>query len=366
MRHNTAVIILALVLMMGGFVGVLFIGQIVNPPTVAVAVAAVDIPAGTILREDMVAIDSVRMNPKVIGVLVSESELKQFIGSTVVEPIYVYQPLRKSAISAEGNPASAKRLALGLADPNLVAMVVPVSAETAPDAIVEGDYVDLNFGVGGNTQFGEKLTTESTPSPFTNGFAGSFPNSFASPQPLLPFEATAATTPTPTQEPLLVLPVAKTIVSNAKVLAVIRDERTETVQDQRGVKTVRVPDKIIAIVVAIPREAQELIQFAIDNGTVRVALLSAQLDSTNPGERRPTLGMTWNDLVAVVRMERDEVLAQGLPTQVIGPGAYAIEATRSAATEAAISTSTAVVSTPVPRVTPTPATQTPATATHNP
>lgn len=345
MRRNAAVILLATVLMAVGFLGVLFIGQLVNPPTVPIAVAVVDIPAGTTLTQAMVAIDAVKMNPKVITALVRESELEQFIGSTVVEPIYVYQPLRKSAISAEGNPASVNRLALGLSDPGLVAMVVPVSVETAPGAIVEGDYVDLTFGVGANTTFGERLTTEATPDPFASGFTGGFPNGFAGvatppgigPEVALSLDDTAIT-PTPSQEPLLVLPVAKTIVSNAKVLAVIRDERTETVQDEGGVKTVRVPDKVIAIVVAIPREAQELVQFAIDNGTVRVSLLSARLDEAAPGERRPSLGMTWNDLVSIVRMERDAVLAQGLPTVVIGPGAYAIESTRNAATEAALET----------------------------
>ncbi len=46
-------------------------------------------------------------------------------------------------------------------------------------------------------------------------------------------------------------------------------------QDKEGVRTVTVPGKVITLVIAIPREAQELLQFAIDNGMVRVALLSA-------------------------------------------------------------------------------------------
>ncbi len=354
MRRNTTVILLATVLMVVGFVGVLIIGQIVNPPSLSIAIAVVDIPAGATLTQEMVAIDSVRMNTKVVGALIRESELDQFIGATVVESIYLYQPLRKSAISVEGNPASLNRLALGLSDPNLVAMVVPVSPETAPGAMVEGDYVDLNFGVGANTTFGEKLTTQSTPAPFAQGFSNGLPNSFASPESNPIIETAAPATPTPTEEPLLVLPVAKTIVSNAKVLAVIRDEHTETIQEEGGVKTVRVPGKVIAIVVAIPRDAQELVQFAIDNGTVRVSVLSATLGETSPGTRRPTLGMTWNDLVAIVRMERDEVLAQGLPTEVIGPGAYAIESTRSAAT-AGVATATPMPPTQTPiALTPTP------------
>ncbi len=128
------------------------------------------------------------------------------------------------------------------------------------------------------------------------------------------------------------LPVAKTIVSDAKVMAVIREEKTSTVQDTSDSqpRTVSVPGKIIALVVAIPREAQELLQFAIDNGSVRVAVLSAKVSETTSGDHKATLGMTWNDLVSLMRMDRDEALATGVPTNVIGPGANAIEATRNA------------------------------------
>jgi hypothetical protein len=86
--------------------------------------------------------------------------------------------------------------------------------------------------------------------------------------------------------------------------------------------------------VAVPREAQELVQFAIDNGSVRVALLSAQIAQGDAASRQPTLGMTWNDLVSLMRMEREAALATATPPSVLGPGAFALEATRNAATQA--------------------------------
>jgi hypothetical protein len=327
-QRNVTVIVLALVLMVGGFLGVLFVGQIVNPAPASVAVALVDIPAGTTLTQEMFALDSVHADEKVIAGLIGEDELGVFVGGTVIEPIHAFQPIPKAALSAEGNPAATTRSALGLSDPGLVAMVVPVTPDTAPDAIVEGDYVDLNFGVGMATQSGGRLTTAPTPEPFA-AYAG------LSDPTLIP-EGTAAATATP--EPLLMLPVAKTIVSHARVLAVIREERTTTVQNEGdpAPRTVVVKGKAIALVVAVAREAQELLGFAIDNGTVRVSLLSAEASLDEGGERRPTLGMTWNDLVALVRMERDGALAAGLPTQVIGPGAFAVEATRAAATQTAM------------------------------
>ncbi len=329
-KRNATVVILATVLMIGSVVGILVIGQVINPPTVPVVVAVVDIPAGTVLTQDLVAVDNVQMNPKVLSAMIRESELANFIGGAVIQPVSRYEPLLKSAVSADGNSASARRVALALSDPKLVAMVVPVSQETSPDAIVEGDYVDLGFGAGSNTAFGKRLSTVSTEEPFAPSLGGLIQQ----PSPI-PLEATVEATSTPTPEPLLVLPVAKTIVSHAKVLSVIREERTVTtggqIVGQGEPRTAVVKGKIIGIVVAIPREAQELIQFAIDNGVVRVSVLSAEAASSDV-----SLGMTWNDLVALVRMDREEALAAGLPAEVIGPGAFAVEATRNAATQAVL------------------------------
>jgi hypothetical protein len=329
-RRNSAVIVLAIILMVGGFLGVLFVGQILNPAPVPVAVAAVDIRAGSSLTSAMVAIDSVHMNPKVISGLVREAELSSYIGGVVVEPIHAFQPIDKAAISITGNPASSNRLSLALSDPSLIAMVVPVSVGTAPDAIVEGDYVDLDFGVGSTTSFAGTLSTAPTQVPFAAGFGQPGVTSTG-------LQALPTASPTPTAEPALLLPVAKTVVRNARILAVTREQQPATVQSQPGaaVTTVLVKGKIMALVVAIPREAQELLEFAIDNGTVRVALLSAQTLDHSAGTETPSLGMTWNDLVALVRMQRDAALATGLPTYVLGPGAFAVEATRSAATQAA-------------------------------
>lgn len=349
-KRNATVIVLATTLMVFSIIGVVFIGQVINPPTVPVVVALADIPVGTLLTEDLFAIDNVRVNPKILPNLVLESELSAFVGGTVVKPITSYEFLLKSSVSAEGNPASSSRISLALSDPLLVAMVVPVTQETSPDAIVEGDYVDLSFGVGSNTSFGNRLTTaEEADDPF----APSFPT-FVEPSPIPLIDEEIEPTPTPTIEPMLMLPVAKTLVEYAKVLSIIREERTVTTAgpltggQSTQPRTAIVKGKILGIVVAIPREAQELVQFAIDNGIVRISVLSAEAvpDSNNP----TTLGMTWNDLVALIRMDREAVLTAGLPTDVIGPGAYAVEATRNAATQLAVE-QTRQATTPTPEST---------------
>ena len=348
--RNLTVVFIGIVLMAASILGVVFVGQIINPPATAMAVAIVEIPAGAVISKDMVRTDNVQINPKVAASHVREAELGQFVGSVAVEPIHQYSYLPKSALSKADNPAAGRRLALALADPGLVAMVVPVDEKTAPDAIVEGDAVDLDFGALGDRTGGGTLTTRPTDAPDLSLGYSAGPGQ-PMPLPIGTLELTplsgaqAAATPTP--EPLLMLPVAKTIVSQAKVLAVVRDVRTETQVDAKGqAQTVATPGKLLALVVAVPREAQELVQFAIDNGSVRVALLSAQIMSSDPATRKPTLGMTWNDLVSLMRMEREAALATATPANVLGPGAYALEATRNAATQAVVEiTETAVQAT---------------------
>ncbi len=333
-KFNIPVIVISLVLMALSVTGFLVAGQFLNPPGARIVVAVVEIPAGTVLTSDMVRVDTVQGNAKVTASHVQERELDQFIGAVAVEPIHKYSYISKSALSVEGNPAANNRLALALSDKAFVAMVVPVSPETAPDAMVEGDRVDLNFGTNGDRSNGEKLTTRPTAQPGLSQIYDYSPIA-ASSAGTPAATGTPTPTPTPDGEPLLVLPVAKTIVSQAKILAVVREQVTQQTTVSGEAVNVTVPGKMLAIVVAVPREAQELMQFAIDNGNVRVSLLSAQV-SGDASERHPSLGMTWNDLVSLMRMDRDAALATAMPGEVMGPGAYAIEATRAVQTQAVI------------------------------
>lgn len=358
-RRNATVLTLAFVLMGIAFVGIFFVAQVVNPPAVPVVVARADIPAGTVLTEDLLGVDRVRLGRPVLAAQIKESELAGFIGGVVVEPIHAYSLVPKASITIDGNPASANRLALTLADPTLVAMVVPVNDETAPPAIVAGDVVDLVFGVG-NPGSIDRLTTAPTPTPesLVVGYAPAEPT----PEPA----GEGRAEPTATEEPRYSLPVAKNIVYGARVLAVVREQtriQGESLSEpSTGVTAKAAPGPIVGLVLAIPREAQEVVQFAVINGEIRVALVSPNAEAAVV--REPTLGMTWDDLVALVRMERDAALATAAPQTVLGPGAFAVESTRAAlgATAQGL-TATAATAGATPVATAGPAGATPAPST---
>jgi len=352
-RFPSLLPVIGILVLILAFVGFLLFAYFVNPPATPIAVAVVDIPAGTVIMRDMVGIDEQRINAQVASVLVQERDLDQFIGGIAVQNIYAFEPVAKADISTRDNPAASSRLSLALTDPTIVAIVIPVTRETAPNKIVAGDYVDLNFAVGSAMFLAGSLSTAPTPFPFQP-----LPGVFVT-QPSLPLPAT----PTPTAEPRLTLPVAKTIVHAARVLSVVYDEAPNPAYAGPGSgEPATIRGDLVAIVVTVPAEAQELVQFGVTNGAVRVSLLAPGKDweSDTAGPRQPTLGMSWDDFVALMRLDRASALATKFPDEIVGPGAFAVEATLNARTQSgnqfALSTNTALAftATPGPTATATP------------
>ena len=280
--------------MVVGFLGNLLFGTLINPPTTSIVVARVEIPVGTILTREMLGVDDMILNNQVAAVLVQEADLPMIVGGMNVEPIHAFQPVHLSSIVADGNPAATGRLSLTLTDPDVVAMVVPANSQTAPQSIVAGDYIDLNFSVGSAT--------------FLDG--------------------TLSTAPTPR----ISLPIAKTIVHAARVLSVVYDDVPNPgYLGPDGTEPAIIQGAPIALVVAVPRDAEEIVHFALANGSIHVALLSPQNDNqAEAGKRLPTLGMSWDDMVALFRLERDAALEAGAPEVLRGPGAAAVLATMDA------------------------------------
>jgi hypothetical protein len=334
MKRNAVVIGLAVIIMLVGFSGNFIIGRLINPPAQKVVAAQVNIPAGSVIQPSMLVVADVSVPRSLLATLITESEVGTFVGGRAAVDIPALQLVTKNMIVADGNPAAQQRLALTLSDPSLVAMVVPIDPAVAPLGITIGDYVDLIMGVG-NPANNEKLTTAPTATPDNSqGFAGQ-PTAIAA-------VLTAHGADTPTPEPRLFLPVAKTVVSNAKVLSVVRAQ-AQAQTNAQGTPVAPEAGKPIGLVIAIPRQAQEIVEFALTNGSLRVSLLSPNVGSVKPGDRQPTLGMTWDDLVALVRMERQSALNAGTPSVEYGPGAYAVESTQNAqaaATQAVLTSMT--------------------------
>ncbi len=345
MRRNFLVLVVGLVLMVGSFIGVFLLGQVFNPPAVQVVIASRDFSPGDVVRLQDLATVSVHVDETESGfydTVFLQTDVQFLNNKIVTQPIAAGQPIPRNAIVATGNLSGG--LSGQLEDPSLIALVVPVTEATAPPGIRTGDYVDLVYGVI-SAAYSPVVPPTEIPQQAYNGSSG-----FEAPTQ----DPYASVTATPTQGVLLYAPLAKTIVTNALVLDLVRETRQSSSVTSNG-KTVvnEVPGPVTALVLAVPRDAQEVVQFALDTGIVRISLLSANVraDGTRAGDRRPTLGMTWNDLVALLEMERDQRLAAGLPTAITGAGQDLWRQQELAAQ----ATDAAALATPIPPVTPTPA-----------
>lgn len=298
---------LGLVLAVAAGGAVLTILQQVNRPRVPVAIAAVDLAAGQPLRSDSVRYELVDSRSLALKTLLTESQIQELIGLPLAHAVAKSEYLSVSDIATADSPAAAGRVALMLSDPSLVAVAIPIGEDTAPGAIVVGDSIDISVGLNG-TNYARPMDPES----------GTGAGLYASEvQPPDTFQSLQATQVAPQG---LLLPAAKVVVQNATVLAVQREQlQGQTTTRANGqTSTTTTPGRIVALTVAVPAEAIELLQFAIDNGTVRIAVLP--LTAAQAGPRQPTMGMVWNDWVAFLEQDRQAALSQGQPA-VPGPGA---------------------------------------------
>jgi len=292
-------IILGLLLVVFAFVAFLLIGRVLNPPPVQVVIATEDIPPFTSVTRSQVVVDSQILDPKVAQRYVLWEELGSYEGAVAIEPLYAGEPLTKMRLVTGQNAAAVKRLALGLQDKTQVAMVVPVTPKQIVGEISPGDYVDIIFGSGLQTFVPQTFQTLATPTP-TPTPAQKKAKQEGTPQtfsgPLATYNLQTDINP----------PLAKTIFQRVPVLRVnhkrIPNPNFGTSLGGSGQSEPPfIKGEIESIVVLIPAKDQELLAFALNNGTIHVALVPGLVQ---PEDLLPLAGMTWPDFVERFRLER--------------------------------------------------------------
>lgn len=357
-----AELIIGVALVVVAFLALFLVANLINPPSQLVLVARRDIQAGERLSPEVAR--AVEVQLPFVASFIQEGEADLFEGAVFIEAVHENEPIHKASLIDADNPAAISRSSLALDDPNLVAFVVPVSPDTAPPDVQEGDRVDLTLGVGSATFLAGSLSVVPTPNPFeprevfVGGLVESGGQTFlATPaQPsgeFLPLPQVTVVV-SPTQLPQVTLPIAKSLVRNALVLRVVYEQRPNPGFTSEG-QSAFIRGDIKALVLAVPSQAQEIITFALANGDVRVAVRSP-LASAEDGS--PTLGMSWDDLVAFFYAERELGLQAIDPhASLMGPGASSLWPTQralNAATATPTRTAPSPSATPTATATPTP------------
>lgn len=276
-------------LVLVSILGFYILSRLASPPSQEVFTALRELHRGERLSPEMVAIQLVQMHDP--SAYVQASEIETYGFHALVEDVHQGEFIPKAAISMESNPYVGSRVALGLDDPDKVAMVIPVDPSTAPASIVAGDRVDVTISIGSASFLSGSFAA--APSPAPSG--GSSP-ALAFPtveNPLITAQ------PSPTLELSIDLPISKTLLTGARVLAVEYQQDFNPAFSAQGSEPGLVNGDLRAIVVAIPRQLQEALAFAINNGDVRVAVA----DPNALSQDALTPGISWNDLVAYYKAQ---------------------------------------------------------------
>ena len=319
-RHATPIVIGLLVSLLAG-VGLFMLYVANTQGKVAMVYVAANLPAGQPLDKAHLEVRNVYLDPLLVDHYVTVAEADQYLGKIVLAPLSGGELLPKAALGGDGQAATRQRVALALVGEDVSAFLIPVDGANAPASIVEGDYVDITVGLSRGVR-GEAALPETAASlntfsagavvPFTTGAA-------ATPAPNDAATTSAATTATSDAATLL-MPLAKTVATNALVIAVEREQSQQPYSNpDGGTSYTLVAGQVTGLVVNIPRAAQEMIAFALDNGIVRISVLPPS--AAGGDVRAPTLGMAYSDYVALFTLDRERLVQEGLPEQVLGPGA---------------------------------------------
>ncbi len=323
MIRRSLTLLLGLLLTVGAFLGFLLWGRLANPPPYRVVVAVENIPPFTELREEMFVVDEQIISPQVAQRYVLEEELEVYLRAVPIESLYIGEPLTKNRLllsdpsgSLWENPRSLYRLSLGLDDPSMVAMVIPLDGDSSVSELAPGDHVNIEFAAGGQ---------------------GATPSLMAAPS---EEEATG-------EEEEVVLPLAKTLLQRVPVLRVNFEQIPNPNYGlgagfdgtSGAVERPFLKGEIESIVVLIPESEQEMLTFALENGAIRVALVSP-LAVEEP--MVPLPGVMWPDFVERFLGERGAAAT------------YTVTDTYTITPPTGIPWETEVLPLPTPEATPTP------------
>ena len=298
-------------LVLGAFVGVLIVADMLTPTRYTVMVAVKDIPAYTAVQaaydQGYLTADSQAFSPALLQAVVTAEQLPAVLPDGVfVETVRAGEVLNRARIVTGDNAGRVRRLALALTNPELIIKTIPVDSATTP-FIAVGDLVDIYTTIG--TVRASELITAGLPV---------LPPGLATPAPTTAPEAAEEITVQPITLTLQ-LPVTKRVVVGAYV---VRVNREQIPNPQYGAVTAGgqspppfIEGGVMSVDVLVSEHGAEELDWGIFNGKMTLAVRPALWRETwEAGQPFPTTpGYTWSDFEAAFWRVRDvPALIQGV------------------------------------------------------
>ena len=273
-----------------GFVGSVGLNFLTSTPKRTIIAARQDIPSGTQLS-DLNDTNTIRLelstDSQLLDAFVSSSDFDYMVkaGGITKREIKAKQPILKMDVISVNNEAAKFVPSLGMTDPNLVVVHIPIK-QGAPN-LTEGDFVDVVASVTQINMPNQALSAASfAPQTIVQSGFGQLVTPTVGPPPT----ATPTATPTSSPTPQVIPPISKVIVRGAIVTHIYHDTKGVSA-GSNGAPASVIQGDLNSIDVLVPRDSQEVISMAISAGVINVNLLSPLADV----KKGPTLGMSVSD-----------------------------------------------------------------------
>ena len=285
---NLVVLGVSVGIFLAAFIALNALGAAQKPPTISVLSATRDLNIGDVIRAEDLAVKTVFQDDNA-GLYIPGGEVTGVVGGVVAQPIFIGQPIFRSAIIAQA--AEGTRLSAVLAQfPGHSLFPLPLDAMNlvSPDAeaFLPGDLIGVTVVISTRPQ------QISTPTVMPDMIVVEEPAMTPAPQEMEEAEALGRAIP----------PLAKDLFPGGVRVIAVQGLAQQTESSDDSGSSFNMDSRQKMLILLVPNQSREVLSLALQQGDRLVVSLMAR------GDEAPSAGFTYWDFEDLFKSDREEVL----------------------------------------------------------
>ena len=285
---NLVVLGVSVGIFLAAFIALNALGAAQKPPTISVLSATRDLNIGDVIRAEDLAVKTVFQDDNA-GLYIPGGEVTGVVGGVVAQPIFIGQPIFRSAIIAQA--AEGTRLSAVLAQfPGHSLFPLPLDAMNlvSPDAeaFLPGDLIGVTVVISTRPQ------QISTPTVMPDMIVVEEPAMTPAPQEMEEAEALGRAIP----------PLAKDLFPGGARVIAVQGLAQQTGSSEDSGSSFNMDSRQKMLILLVPNQSREVLSLALQQGDRLVVSLMAR------GDEAPSAGFTYWDFEDLFKSDREEVL----------------------------------------------------------
>ena len=285
---NLVVLGVSVGIFLAAFIALNALGAAQKPPTISVLSATRDLNIGDVIRAEDLAVKTVFQDDNA-GLYIPGGEVTGVVGGVVAQPIFIGQPIFRSAIIAQA--AEGTRLSAVLAQfPGHSLFPLPLDAMNlvSPDAeaFLPGDLIGVTVVISTRPQ------QISTPTVMPDMIVVEEPAMTPAPQEMEEAEALGRAMP----------PLAKDLFPGGVRVIAVQGLAQQTESSDDSGSSFNMDSRQKMLILLVPNQSREVLSLALQQGDRLVVSLMAR------GDEAPSAGFTDWDFEDLFKSDREEFL----------------------------------------------------------